>query len=205
MDYYGNNDWWDYIEHGWFGSSQKGSAKGNHKYYMRVSAGTKNGQNVYRYFYSKADYEAYIRSGKKKLTGAYRLEHHTNGRTAHVATEQYVDTDGQTKLRKKYISAEEADKLRDDKYRRERALKETPKEKKKRMKQARKRYNKKMSTTRRKIAVQKGMQTVARLMGKQMDFKKKPSDKTEKKSIPEGRVPQKLVCSRGLYAEGKVR
>lgn len=111
------NDWWDYLEHGFWGN-QKGRAKGNHKYYMRVSAGTKNGRNVYRYFYSKADYEAYIRSGKKKLTGAYRLEHHPNGRTAHVATEQYVDTDGQTKLRKKYISAEEADKLRDDKYRR---------------------------------------------------------------------------------------
>lgn len=185
MDYYGNNDWWDYIEHGWFGSSQKGSAKGNHKYYMRVSAGTKNGKNIYRYFYSKADYEAYIRSGKKKLTGAYRLEHHPNSRTAHVATEQYVDMDGQTKLRKKYISAEEADKLLDDKYRRERALKETPKEKKKRMKQAKKRYNKKMSATRRKIAVQKGMQTVARFMGKQMDFKKKPSDKTEKKAYRE--------------------
>lgn len=182
MDYYGNNDWWDYIEHGWFGSSRKGSEKKEHRYYMRVSAGTKNGKNVYRYFYSKADYEAYIRSGKKKLTGAYRLEHHPNGRTAHVATEQYVDTDGQTKLRKKYISAEEADKLRDDKYRRERALKETPDEKKKRMKQARKRYNKKMSATRRKIAVQKGMQTVTRLFGKQMDFKKKPSDKTEKKA-----------------------
>lgn len=175
------NDWWDYLEHGFWGN-QKGSAKGNRKYYMRVSAGTKNGRNVYRYFYSKADYEAYIRSGKKKLTGAYRLEHHPNGRTAHVATEQYVDTDGQTKLRKKYISAEEADKLRDDKYRRERALKETPDEKKKRMKQARKRYNKKMSATRRKIAVQKGMQTVTRLFGKQMDFKKKPSDKTEKKA-----------------------
>lgn len=185
MDYYGNNDWWDYIEHGWFGSSQKDSAKGNHKYYMRVSAGTKNGKNIYRYFYSKADYEAYIRSGKKKLTGAYRLEHHPNGRTAHVATEQYDDMDGQTKLRKKYISAEEADKLLDDKYRRERALKETPKEKKKRMKQAKKRYNKKMSATRRKIAVQKGMQTVARFMGKQMDFKKKPSDKTEKKAYRE--------------------
>lgn len=82
MDYYGNNDWWDYIEHGWFGSSQKGSAK----------------------------------------------------------------------------------------------------EKKKRMKQAKKRYNKKMSATRSKIAVKKGMLTIARLMGKQMDFKKKPSDKTEKKS-----------------------
>ena len=86
---------------------------------------------------------------------------------------------------KKYISAEEADKLLDDKYRRERALKETPKEKKKRMKQAKKRYNKKMSATRRKIAVQKGMQTVARFMGKQMDFKKKPSDKTEKKAYRE--------------------
>lgn len=171
------NDWWDYLAHGQEEQERKG-----HKYYMRVSAGTKNGKNVYRYFYSKADYEAYIRSGKKKLTGAYRLEHHPNGRTAHVATEQYVDTDGQTKLRKKYISAEEADKLRDDKYRRERALKETPDEKKKRMKQAKKRYDKKMSATRRKIAAQKGMQTVARLFGKQMDFKKKPSDKTEKKA-----------------------
>lgn len=83
-------------------------------------------------------------------------------------------------------------------------MKETPKEKKKRMKQARKRYNKKMSTTRRKIAVQKGMQTVARLMGKQMDFKKKPSDKTEKKHT--GRPGGTKACLfRGLYAEGEVR
>lgn len=57
------NDWWDYLEHGFWGN-QKGSAKGNHKDYMRVSAGTKNRRNVYRYFYSKADYEAYTRKAK---------------------------------------------------------------------------------------------------------------------------------------------
>lgn len=105
MDYYGNNDWLDYIEHGWFGSSQKGSAK----------------------------------------------------------------------------------------------------ERKKRMKQAKKRYNKKMSATRRKIAVKKCMQTVARLMGKQMDFKKKPSDKTEKKAYRKAGWCKSMFIPGGLYAEGKVR
>lgn len=105
MDYYGNNNWLDYIEHGWFGSSQKGSAK----------------------------------------------------------------------------------------------------ERKKRMKQAKKRYNKKMSATRRKIAVKKCMQTVARLMGKQMDFKKKPSDKTEKKAYRKAGWCKSMFIPGGLYAEGKVR
>lgn len=60
------NDWWDYLEHGWFGKNgQKGSEKKNHKYYTRVPTGTKDGHNVYRYFYSKEDYAAYIRSGKQ--------------------------------------------------------------------------------------------------------------------------------------------
>lgn len=157
------NDWWDYLEHGIWGN-QKGSKKENHKYYMRVRTGAKNGQNVYRYFYSKADYEAYIRSGKKKLTGEYGSEKHPNGRTAWTATEQYTDKDGKLQTRKTYVSAETAAKLRDDKYRREKAANETPDEKKKRMKEAKKRYNKKTSATRRKRAVQKGLLTVKRLL-----------------------------------------
>lgn len=45
------NDWWDYLEHGWFGKNgQKGSEKKNHKYYARIPTGTKDGHNVYRYF-----------------------------------------------------------------------------------------------------------------------------------------------------------
>ena len=47
-----------------------------------------------------------------------------------------------------------------------RAEAETDKEKKARMKAAKKRYNKKMSAARRKRAVQKGAQRVARLLGK---------------------------------------
>ena len=74
------NDYWDYLEHGWLGKNgQKGSEKKNHKYYARVPTGTKDGHNVYRYFYSKEDYAAYIRSGKKKLTGEYGMEKHPNG------------------------------------------------------------------------------------------------------------------------------
>lgn len=75
--------------------------------------------------------------------------------------------------RKKYVSAETAAKLRDDKYRNEKALNETPKEKKERMKDAKKRYNKKMAATRRKRAVQKGLQTVARLLGHPTSLRKK--------------------------------
>lgn len=177
------NDWWDYLEHGWFGKNgQKGSEKKNHKYYARVPTGTKDGNNVYRYFYSKEDYAAYIRSGKKKLTGEYGKEKHPNGRIAWTATEQYTDKDGKLQTHKKYVSAETASKLRDDKYRKEEALNETPKEKKERMKDAKKRYKKKMSATRRKIAVKKGMQTVTRLMGKQLDFKETPKNKTEEKA-----------------------
>lgn len=187
------NDWWDYLEHGWFGKNgQKGSEKKNHKYYARIPTGTKDGHNVYRYFYSKEDYAAYIRSGKKKLTGEYGMEKHTNGRIAWTATEQYTDKDGKLQTRKKYVSAETASKLRDDKYRKEEALKE----KKERMKEAKKRYNKKMAATRRKRAVQKGFQTVSRLLGKQMDFKKKPNNKTENKAY------QKAGWRKSMFVPG---
>lgn len=191
------NDWWDYLEHGWFGKNgQKGSEKKNHKYYTRVPTGTKDGHNVYRYFYSKEDYAAYIRSGKKKLTGEYGMEKHPNGRIAWTATEQYTDKDGKLQTRKKYVSAETSAKLRDDKYRKEKALNETPKEKKEQMKEAKKRYNKKMAATRRKRAVQKGFQTVSRLLGKQMDFKKKPNNKTENKAY------QKAGWQKSMFVPG---
>lgn len=140
------NDWWDYLEHGWFGKNgQKGSEKKNHKYYARIPTGTK---------------------------------------------------DGKLQTRKKYVSAETASKLRDDKYRKEEALNETPKEKKERMKKAKKRYNKKMAATRRKRAVQKGFQTVSRLLGKQMDFKKKPNNKTENKAY------QKAGWRKSMFVPG---
>lgn len=162
------NDYWNYLEHGLKGKERKG-----HKYYARVQTGTKDGHNVYRYFYSKEDYAAYIRSGKKKLTGEYGMEKHPNGRIAWTATEQYTDKDGKLQTRKKYVSAETSAKLRDDKYRKEKALNETPKEKQERMKEVKKRYNKKMVATRRKRAVQKGLQTVARLLNHPTSLRKK--------------------------------
>lgn len=193
------NDWWDYLEHGWLGKNgQKGREKKNHKYYARVQTGTKDGHNVYRYFYSKEDYAAYIRSGKKKLTGEYGMEKHPNGRIAWTATEQYTDKEGKLQTRKKYVSAETASKLRDDKYRKEKALNETPKEKKEWMKEAKKRYKKKMSATRRKRAVQKGLQTVSRLMGKQLDYKKKPETSQEKKQYQKAKWSKSLIP--GAYA-----
>ena len=184
------NDYWDHLRHGVFGKEQEG-----HKYYMRVPDGTdKNGRTKYRYFYSKTEYEAYRSAtqpkptrtqqkewektrqlaGRKRLTGAYRQEKHAvSGRTAWVATEEYIDRDGQTKLRKKYISAEEAGRLRDAKYRKQRAENETADQKKARMKDAKKRYKKKTSEARRKRAIQKGAQTVARFFGKTLTFQKK--------------------------------
>lgn len=38
---------------------KKGEESKDHKYYARVQTGTKNGQNVYRYFYTKDEYFAY--------------------------------------------------------------------------------------------------------------------------------------------------
>lgn len=183
------NDYWDYLRHGLSGRENK-----DHKYYMRVQDGS-----AYIYFYNKERYEAWQRNrnrqsgepkptraqqkewaktkqlaGRKRLTGAYRQEKHAvSGRTAWVATEQYVDRDGQTKLRKKYISTEEAGRLRDAKYRKQRAENETADEKKARMKDAKKRYKKKTSAARRKRSIQKGAQTIARLFGRTLTFQKK--------------------------------
>lgn len=199
------NDWWDYLEHGWLGKNgQKGSEKKNHKYYARVPTGTKDGHNVYRYFYSKEDYAAYIRSGKKKLTGEYGMEKHPNGRIAWTATEQYTDKDGKLQTRKTYVTADVAAKLRDDQYRREKAANETEAEKSKRMKDAKKRYNKKMSATRRKIAVQKGAQTISRIFGKQLTFKKKPETQLEKKNYKKAKW-QKSLFIPGGYTRAAVK
>ena len=164
MDYYGKNDWWGYLQHGWFGNSQKGSEKKEHKYYARIQKKKKNGQNVYRYFYSKEDYAAYIRSGKKKLTGEYSMEKHPNGRIANYAMEQYTDKDGKLQAQKKYVTRDVADKLRDAEYRREKAVNETRKAKKKRMKAAKKRYNAKTRASRMKHRLEKSRMTVERLL-----------------------------------------
>lgn len=90
-----------------------------------------------------------------------------------VATEEYEDKDGKLKLRKKYISGEQATDLRNNMYRKKRAEAETDKEKKARTKAAKKRYNKKMSAARRKRAVQKGTQRVARLLGRKLTLQEK--------------------------------
>lgn len=192
-------DYWKFMEHGLF---EKGSARKNHKYYQRVEVGTdRNGNTEYYYFYSKEAYDNYRRSraisrgedtdrkptraqqkewdkqktlnGKARLTGVYRRERHPNGRGAWGATEEYEDTDGKLKLRKKYISGDEATRLRNNMYRKKRAEAETDKEKKARMKAAKKRYNKKMSAARRKRAVQKGAQRVARLLGRKLTLQGK--------------------------------
>lgn len=55
----------------------------------------------------------------------------------------------------------------------QRAEAETDKEKKARMKAAKKRYNKKMSAARRKRAVQKGAQRVARLLERKLTLQGK--------------------------------
>ena len=52
-------DWWDYLEHG-----VKAKERKDHKYIARIETGTKNGKNTYRYFYTKADYEAYLKAQK---------------------------------------------------------------------------------------------------------------------------------------------
>lgn len=193
-------DYWKFMQHGLFG---KGSARKNHKYYQRVEVGTdRNGNTEYYYFYSKEAYDNYQRSraigrgedpektptraqqkewakqkilnGKSRLTGAYRRERHPNGRGAWVATEEYEDTDGKLKLHKKYISGDdEVTRLRDNMYRKKRAEAETSKEKKARMKAAKKRYNKKMSEARRKRAVQKGAQRVAKLLVRKLTLQGK--------------------------------
>lgn len=68
---------------------------------------------------------------------------------------------------------DEATRLRNNMYRKKRAEAETDKEKKARMKAAKKRYNKKMSAARRKRAVQKGAQRVARLLERKLTLQGK--------------------------------
>ena len=183
------NDWWEYLAHGLAGSEKDG-----HRYYMRIRTGSRNGKNVYRYFYTKDEYAAYVHSGQKRLTGEYGSEKHPNGRTAHYAMEQYMDENGKFQTRKKYVTREEADKLRNNAYRKEKALNETPKEKEKRMKEAKKRYKKKTSAARRKRAVQKGLQTVSRLMGRQLDYhKKEPEDWNAKQRYKKSKWHKSLI------------
>ena len=192
-------EYWKFMQLGLFG---KGSARIQDMYYQRVEVGTdRNGNTEYYYFYSKEAYDNHQRSraigrgedpdrkpiraqqkewdkqktlnGKARLTGEYRRERHPNGRGAWVATEEYEDKDGKLKLRKKYISGEQATDLRNNMYRKKRAEAETDKEKKARTKAAKKRYNKKMSAARRKRAVQKGTQRVARLLGRKLTLQEK--------------------------------
>lgn len=201
MFYYGSrNDWWDYLEHGFLGFG-KGSEKANHQYYMRIQTGTRNGKNVYRYFYSKDDYQAYIRSGKKKLTGDYGYEKHPNGRIATYVMEQYEDKDGKLQTRKKYLTKDKVrqvtDGLRDAAYRKEKAQNETSEEKAKRMKYAKKRYQKETAAARRKRAVQKGAQTISRFFGRQLDFKKAPETSTEKRRYKKSKWKKNLFIPNG--------
>nr|DAH17255.1 MAG TPA: hypothetical protein [Caudoviricetes sp.] len=112
----------------------------------------------------QADREARIRTGNKRLTGKIGSEKHWNGRTVYYAEEQYRGENGKLSARKKFIDRDTYDQMQLTNRRRERATTETEKEKQARTKAARKRYDKKMSGTRRKRAIQKGMQTVLRLL-----------------------------------------
>ncbi len=59
------NDWWKYLAH-----SHQGAQKADHKYYARVLIGTSGGQTQYRYFYSKDEYAAYLKSKSGRKTYA---------------------------------------------------------------------------------------------------------------------------------------
>lgn len=45
---------------------EKGSESKNHKYFNRILTGVKNGQNIYRYFYDKAEWDAYKNNQKQQ-------------------------------------------------------------------------------------------------------------------------------------------
>lgn len=49
------NDYWDYLAH------SAGSERKNHRYVARVPLGSRNGRVRFRYFYSSAEYAAYLR------------------------------------------------------------------------------------------------------------------------------------------------
>ena len=103
----------------------------------------------------KADRDARIRTGKKRLTGMHGTRMMDNGRRIYYAEEQYVDIDGKTKLRDKLIDRDEYDKIRTIDRARTKRLGMTDKEVKARSKAAKKRYKKKTRLKRAKRAVQK--------------------------------------------------
>ncbi len=53
-------DYWDYLAHG------AGGERKNHKYVARVPLGTRNGRVRFKYFYSSAEYAAYLRRSNKR-------------------------------------------------------------------------------------------------------------------------------------------
>lgn len=58
-------DYWEYLAH-----SQDGSTRSGHRYYARELVGNKGGKNVYRYFYTAAEYDSYRRSGSNHASAA---------------------------------------------------------------------------------------------------------------------------------------
>lgn len=194
------NDYWNYLEHG-----LKGKERKSHKYYARVPTGTKDGHNVYRYFYSKEDYAAYIRSGKKKLTGEYGKEKHPNGRIAWTATEQYTDKDGKLQTRKKYVSAETSAKLRDDKYRKEKALNETPKRKEGADEGSKEALQQENGRDETETCRTEGLPDCEQTFGKADGLQEKAEQQNREQGLPESRMAKEHVCSGSLCAESKVR
>lgn len=59
-----NNDWWDYLAHA------KSEEREGHKYIARVQTGTKNGKNVFRYFYTNDEYKAWMKDAKAAISNA---------------------------------------------------------------------------------------------------------------------------------------
>lgn len=59
------NDYWDYLAH-----ARQSKEADNHKYIARVQVGTKNGYALYRYFYSKEEYQQYLKGHPQKKTTA---------------------------------------------------------------------------------------------------------------------------------------
>ena len=103
----------DYIEHAFLDSARKkisealsGRIKPHHKYYQRVSLGKdRKGKNKYRYFYTKAEFDAYnktkansktagsfLNSGKNAVEGYYSilLDDYTLRNIRH---QKYLDID----------------------------------------------------------------------------------------------------------------
>lgn len=117
----------------------------------------------------KADRDARIRTGKKRLTGRHGTRMMDNGRQIYYAEEQYVDIDGVTKLRDKLIDRDAYDKMRTTDRARTKRMEMTDKEVKARSKAAKKRYRKKTRLNRAKRAVQKTTLNMTRPARKAFD------------------------------------